>query len=79
MCNATGKMKKKTIVFVAPGIANDKESKTIACVAFGKRQAVAQSGHEKARSPNPKLTHVWRPEKPRRRFNERLLMVFKTA
>ena len=69
----------KTIVFVPPGIAVDKESETIACVAFGKRQATAQSGHEKARSPNPTPTHVWRPEKPTRRLNMRLLMVFEMA
>ena len=27
----------KTIVFVTPGIADDKKSENIACVAFGKR------------------------------------------
>ena len=69
----------KTSVFVAPGIADDKDSETIACVAFGKRRATAQSGHEKARLPNLTPTHVWRPETPRRRFNVRLLMVFEKA
>ena len=49
---------KKTYVFVPPGIADDKDSETIACAAFGKRQATAQSGHEKARSPNLTPPHM---------------------
>ena len=47
-------------------------------VSFGSARDVKAS-LQKVRSPNLTPTHAWRPERPRRSFNVRLLMVFETA